>query len=211
LVDLYSAYPALPGGSRRWEQSLLPGWNSRQATTMGAHVLLPLAGISGNENVIRALWLTATVGDRTCDLRHSSAPPRPLGQVPPTIDIIRTKRPSSTYNTAEELSTIYTSTCTSTVHVCVSSSGDFPYFEQSYNVNVCYLALCPNCSIFDWLIEWLIDWLNTCIAHTSVLSNAHGASKADVLTCSQKVSHPEMAIREWNDHFYLRNKQSFLQ
>jgi hypothetical protein len=23
--DLYSAYPALPGGSRRWEQSVLPG------------------------------------------------------------------------------------------------------------------------------------------------------------------------------------------
>jgi hypothetical protein len=25
LGDLYSVYPALPGGSRRWEQSVLPG------------------------------------------------------------------------------------------------------------------------------------------------------------------------------------------
>jgi hypothetical protein len=42
--DLFSAYPALPGGSRR-----------RQATTMSAHVLLPLAVNSKSEQRVDSL------------------------------------------------------------------------------------------------------------------------------------------------------------
>jgi hypothetical protein len=37
------AYPALPGSFRPWEQSALPREHNRQATTLCAHVLLPLA------------------------------------------------------------------------------------------------------------------------------------------------------------------------
>jgi hypothetical protein len=54
---LYSAYPALPGGSRRWEQSELAGLNSRQSTTMSPHVLLPLAVNSKSERKVDSLPL----------------------------------------------------------------------------------------------------------------------------------------------------------
>jgi hypothetical protein len=47
--DLYSAYSALSGGSRHLEQSVLSRQHSRQATTMGAYVLLPLAVNSESE------------------------------------------------------------------------------------------------------------------------------------------------------------------
>jgi hypothetical protein len=43
-------------------------------------------------------------------------------------------------------------------------------------------------------IDRLIDLLNTFIAHISILSNAHGECWADVLACTQKVSHPEMRL-----------------
>jgi hypothetical protein len=45
--DLYSAYPALLGGSRRWEQSVTVLHSSRQATTIGPHI--PLAVNSKSE------------------------------------------------------------------------------------------------------------------------------------------------------------------
>jgi hypothetical protein len=75
--DLISAYPVLSGGSKRREQSVLPGYHSRQVITMGAHVLLPLAVNSKSE-----IRFIATAGIRTCDLRDACAPFCPLGQVP---------------------------------------------------------------------------------------------------------------------------------
>jgi hypothetical protein len=74
-------YPVLPGSSRPWEQSVLPapGLHSKQATTMGAHIRLPLAVNSKSEK----RHLTATDGARSCDLRHASAPLWPLDLVPP--------------------------------------------------------------------------------------------------------------------------------
>jgi hypothetical protein len=41
--------------------------------------------------------------------------------------------------------------------------------------------------LIDWLIDWLIEHLNTCLAHISIPSNAHGAGPFWPVL-SQKVS-----------------------
>jgi hypothetical protein len=45
---LYSAYPALPGGSRRWEQSVLPNTAGRQ--TQLALMYYHLSQSTANQN-----------------------------------------------------------------------------------------------------------------------------------------------------------------
>jgi hypothetical protein len=52
---LYSAYPALSGGSRRWQRSMLPGKHGRQANSMSAHVLPPLAVNSKSKRKVNSL------------------------------------------------------------------------------------------------------------------------------------------------------------
>jgi hypothetical protein len=64
---LYSANPALPGGSRRWEQSV-----RGQTTTIGAHVLLPLS--VSQQRFRTKNWFTASAGPRTCDRSAKSLP-----------------------------------------------------------------------------------------------------------------------------------------
>jgi hypothetical protein len=51
--DLYSAYPSLPSGSRRCEQSVVPIIQAN--STRRAHVLLPLALNSKSERRVNAL------------------------------------------------------------------------------------------------------------------------------------------------------------
>jgi hypothetical protein len=55
MGDLYDAYPGFPGGSRRWEQSVLPGQHGRQANSMSAQVLPPLAVNSKSEQKVHSL------------------------------------------------------------------------------------------------------------------------------------------------------------
>jgi hypothetical protein len=55
--DLYSAYPALPGGSRRWEQSNTECRATRQKGKLwiSAHILPPLAVNSKSERKVNSL------------------------------------------------------------------------------------------------------------------------------------------------------------
>jgi hypothetical protein len=53
--DLYGANPALPGGSRHWEQSVSPSQHGRQANTVSTHILPPLTVNSKSERKVNSL------------------------------------------------------------------------------------------------------------------------------------------------------------
>jgi hypothetical protein len=48
--------------------------------------------------------------------------------------------------------------------------------------------------LIDWLIEWLIDWLIKHLYTAHIHSIECSWRVANVLACSQKVSHPEMRL-----------------
>jgi hypothetical protein len=74
---MYSAYPALPDGSRRAECV------TRVTQQTGNYKERSRSATSRSQQQIRTnSWFTAAAGIRTCDVRHASTPLWPLGQIP---------------------------------------------------------------------------------------------------------------------------------